>query len=137
MLRGVEHIQRLVFRILAMVMWVAPIGAFGAMAAVVGETGVDALKALAVIMIGFYVTCALFVFVVLGTILKLLTGVNIFRLLKYLAREFLLILVHVLLGVGAAAAHREDGAPGREPARWPASRCRPATRSTWTAPRST
>lgn len=91
-LRGVEHIQRLVFRILAMVMWVAPIGAFGAMAAVVGETGVDALKALAVIMIGFYITCALFVFVVLGTILKLLTGVNIFRLLKYLAREFLLIL---------------------------------------------
>ncbi|MFJ2092328.1 cation:dicarboxylate symporter family transporter [Streptomyces sp. NPDC087901] len=91
-LRGIGHIQRLVFRILAMIMWVAPVGAFGAMAAVVGETGVDALKSLAVIMIGFYVTCALFVFVILGTILRMVAGVNIFSLLKYLGREFLLIL---------------------------------------------
>ncbi|THA73359.1 cation:dicarboxylase symporter family transporter [Streptomyces sp. A0642] len=91
-LRGIGHIQRLVFRILAMIMWMAPVGAFGAMAAVVGETGVDALKSLAVIMIGFYITCALFVFLILGTILRLVAGVNIFALLKYLGREFLLIL---------------------------------------------
>ncbi len=91
-LRGIGHIQKLVFRVLAMVMWAAPVGAFGAMAAVVGETGVDALKSLAVIMVGFYLTCFLFVFVVLGLILRLFTGVNIFLLLKYLGREFLLIL---------------------------------------------
>ncbi|MCX5416690.1 cation:dicarboxylase symporter family transporter [Streptomyces sp. NBC_00059] len=91
-LRGIGHIQRLVFRILAMIMWAAPVGAFGAMAAVVGETGVDALKSLAIIMIGFYVTCALFVFLILGAILRLVAGVNIFTLLKYLGREFLLIL---------------------------------------------
>jgi aerobic C4-dicarboxylate transport protein len=91
-IRGVEHIQRVVFRVLAMIMWAAPIGAFGAIAAVVGETGLDALKSLAVIMIGFYVTCALFVFVVLALILKLATGVNLFSLLRYLGREFLLIL---------------------------------------------
>ena len=90
-LRGVGHAQRLVFRVLAMIMWVAPVGAFGAMAAVVGETGVDALKSLAVLMIGFYITCALFVFVLLGAILKIATGVNLFSLLRYLAREFLLI----------------------------------------------
>ncbi len=66
-------------------------GAFGAMAAVVGATGVDALKSLAVLMFGFYVTCILFVFVVLGTLLRVATGVNIFSLLKYLAREYLLI----------------------------------------------
>jgi aerobic C4-dicarboxylate transport protein len=90
-LRGVGHAQRLVFRVLSMIMWVAPVGAFGAMAAVVGETGVDALKSLAVLMFGFYVTCALFVFVVLGTILKVATGVNLFSLLRYLGREFLLI----------------------------------------------
>jgi aerobic C4-dicarboxylate transport protein len=89
---GIGHLQRLVFRVLAMVMWAAPVGAFGAIAAVVGETGVDALKSLAVIMIGFYITCFLFVFVILGAILKLATGVNIFSLLKYLGREFLLIL---------------------------------------------
>ncbi len=91
-LRGIEHLQRVVFRVLAMVMWAAPVGAFGAIAAVVGETGLDALKSLAVIMLGFYATCIVFVFVVLGTILKLATGINIFSLLKYLGREFLLIL---------------------------------------------
>ncbi|MFI6641148.1 cation:dicarboxylate symporter family transporter [Streptomyces sp. NPDC050504] len=91
-LRGIGHVQRLVFRILGMIMWAAPVGAFGAMAAVVGETGTKALQSLAVIMIGFYITCALFVFVVLGGLLRLVTGVNIFLLLKYLGREFLLIL---------------------------------------------
>ncbi|WP_051720578.1 cation:dicarboxylate symporter family transporter [Streptomyces sp. NRRL F-2799] len=91
-LRGIEHIQRLVFRILAMVMWAAPIGAFGAIAAVVGSSGVEALKSLAVLMFGFYVTCVLFVFVVLGALLRIVSGLNILLLLKYLAREFLLIL---------------------------------------------
>jgi aerobic C4-dicarboxylate transport protein len=90
--RGIEHIQRLVFRILAMIMWAAPIGAFGAIAAVVGETGWKALQSLAVIMLGFYITCALFVFVVLGLLIGVLARVNIFKLLKYLGREFLLIL---------------------------------------------
>ena len=90
-LQGVGHVQRLVFRVLAMIMWAAPVGAFGAMAAVVGETGVDALKSLAVLMLGFYVTCALFVLGVLGTVLRLTTGVNIFSLLRYLGREFLII----------------------------------------------
>ncbi|MFF2116568.1 cation:dicarboxylate symporter family transporter [Kitasatospora sp. NPDC058184] len=91
-LRGIEHVQRLVFRVMSMIMWVAPVGAFGAMAAVVGATGTAALKSLAVIMIGFYVTCVLFVVVVLGTLLRLVAGVNVFALLKYLGREFLLIL---------------------------------------------
>ncbi|EMD27016.1 C4-dicarboxylate transporter DctA [Amycolatopsis azurea] len=90
--RGIEHIQRLVFRILAMIMWAAPIGAFGAIAAVVGATGWKALQSLAVIMIGFYITCGLFVFVVLGLIVGLFARVSIFKLLKYLGREFLLIL---------------------------------------------
>ncbi|MFD4142549.1 cation:dicarboxylate symporter family transporter [Streptomyces sp. NPDC058572] len=91
-LRGVEHIQRLVFRILAMVMWAAPIGAFGAIAAVTGSAGLDALKSLAVLMLGFYVTCFLFVFIVLGALLRVVAGLNIFTLFRYLGREFLLIL---------------------------------------------
>ncbi|MFI9027043.1 cation:dicarboxylate symporter family transporter [Streptomyces sp. NPDC053560] len=91
-LRGIGHLQKLVFRVLSMIMWAAPVGAFGAIAAVVGETGLDALKSLAVIMVGFYVTCLLFVIVVLGSLLRLIAGVNIFMLLKYLGREFLLIL---------------------------------------------
>ena len=91
-LRGIEHLQRVVFRVLAMVMWVAPVGAFGAIAAVVGETGIDALKSLAVIMLGFYATCIVFVFVVLAALLRLATGINLLKLLRYLGREFLLIL---------------------------------------------
>ncbi|MDX2706657.1 cation:dicarboxylase symporter family transporter [Streptomyces sp. PA03-6a] len=90
-LRGVGHIQKLVFRVLSMIMWAAPIGAFGAIAAVVGSAGVDALKALATIMLGFYVTCLIFVVVVLGLMLRFFAGVNLFQLLKYLGREFLLI----------------------------------------------
>ncbi|WP_354643190.1 cation:dicarboxylate symporter family transporter [Kitasatospora camelliae] len=91
-LRGIEHLQRLVFRIMSMIMWLAPVGAFGAIAAVVGATGVAALKSLAVIMIGFYLTCVLFVVLVLGGLLRLVAGVNVFKLLRYLGREFLLIL---------------------------------------------
>jgi aerobic C4-dicarboxylate transport protein len=90
-LRGIGHLQRLVFRILAMIMWAAPIGAFGAIAAVVGETGWDALKSLAVIMLGFYATCLLFVVCILGAVLWLAARVNLFQLLRYLGREFLLI----------------------------------------------
>ena len=90
-LRGIKHFERVVFRILAMIMWVAPIGAFGAIAAVVGETGWSALAALGQIMLGFYLTCFLFIVIVLGALLRVVTGLSIFKLMKYLAREYLLI----------------------------------------------
>jgi aerobic C4-dicarboxylate transport protein len=88
---AIASLQRVVFKVLAMIMWLAPVGAFGAMAAVVGSAGLDALKSLAVLMAGFYVTCFLFVVVVLGLLLKAVTGISIFSLLKYLGREYLLI----------------------------------------------
>ncbi|MEV4659233.1 cation:dicarboxylase symporter family transporter [Micromonospora sp. NPDC049301] len=84
-------LQRVVFKVLAMIMWLAPIGAFGAIAAVVGATGVDALKSLAQIMLGFYATCLIFVLVVLGALLWFVARISIFSLLRYLGREFLLI----------------------------------------------
>ncbi|GAA5148405.1 C4-dicarboxylate transporter DctA [Pseudonocardia eucalypti] len=90
--RGIEHLQRLVFRVLSMVMWAAPIGAFGAIAAVVGATGWKALRDLALLMVGFYITCVVFVFVVLGAVLWVGARVSVLRLLRYLGREFLLIL---------------------------------------------
>jgi aerobic C4-dicarboxylate transport protein len=90
-LRGIKHLERLVFRLMAMIMWAAPIGAFGAMAALVGATGLGSLKSLGLLMVAFYATCAIFVLVFLGTILKLVTGFSVFSLLRYLAREFLLI----------------------------------------------
>ncbi|WP_327151403.1 cation:dicarboxylate symporter family transporter [Nocardia sp. NBC_01329] len=90
-LRGVALIQKLVFRILAMILWLAPIGAFGAMANVVGRTGLDAVVQLATLMIAFYLTCLLFVFGVLGVLVRLVARVSIFKLCRYLAREYLLI----------------------------------------------
>ncbi|MDQ1481929.1 MAG: aerobic C4-dicarboxylate transport protein [Actinomycetota bacterium] len=90
-LRGIEHMQKVVFKVLAMIMWVAPVGVFGAMAAVVGSTGSAALLSLGKVMLAFYITCALFIFLVLGTMLRLGSGISIFRLLKYLGREYLLI----------------------------------------------
>ncbi len=87
----VVHLQRLVFKILAMVLWLAPIGAFGAIANVVGQTGWTAVTQLLTLMLGFYVTCVVFVFGVLGVLLRTVSGVSIFRLVRYLAREYLLI----------------------------------------------
>lgn len=90
-LEAVKKLQALVFRILSMVLWLAPIGAFGAIAAVVGNTGGGALLSLATLLVVFYITCAVFIIVILGTLLRVVTGVNIFSLMKYLGREYLLI----------------------------------------------
>lgn len=90
-LGAIRQIQVLVFRILAMIMWVAPIGAFGAIAAVVGNTGVAAIISLGTLMIAFYITCAIFIVGVLGSLLWVVARVNLFRVMKYLGREYLLI----------------------------------------------
>jgi aerobic C4-dicarboxylate transport protein len=90
-LRGIEAVQKLVFKVLAMILWLAPIGAFGAIANVVGQTGWSAVTQLLTLMLGFYITCIVFVFGVLGVMLRAVSGVSIFRLVRYLAREYLLI----------------------------------------------
>jgi len=90
-LRSIEHLQKLVFKVLVMILWLAPIGAFGAIANVVGQTGWSAVTPLLTLMLGFYVTCILFVFGVLGVLMRVVAGVSIFRLVRYLAREYLLI----------------------------------------------
>lgn len=87
----VANLQKVTFKILTMILWVAPIGAFGAIAGVVGATGFEAVKSLAVLMLAFYITCFLFVFGVLGLIARLLGGISMWKLCKYLGREFLLI----------------------------------------------
>lgn len=90
-LRAVGYLQKLVFKILSWILWLAPIGAFGAMAGVVGKTGWSAIGELAKLMLGFYATCIIFIFGVLALILFVFTRFNAYKLLKYLAREFLLI----------------------------------------------
>lgn len=90
-LNAVKNIQKVVFKLMMMIMWLAPVGAFGAIAAVVGATGWAAIGSMAILMGAFYLTCALFIVVILGSILRLVTGLNIFLLMRYLAREYLLI----------------------------------------------
>lgn len=90
-LHGIGLVQKLVFRVLVMILWLAPVGAFGAISAVVGATGFEAVKQLAWLMLAFYVTCVLFVFVILGLLLWFVARLSIFKLVRYLAREYLLI----------------------------------------------
>src|SRR6476469_3158340 len=90
-LNFVTVLQRLVFKILAGIMWLAPIGAFGAIDGVVGNAGWSAIASLGMLVAVFYATCIVFVVVILGTLLKATTGINIFKVLYYLRQEYLLI----------------------------------------------
>src|SRR6476469_1539943 len=90
-LNAVTVLQRLVFKILAGIMWLAPIGAFGAIAGVVGNAGWAAIGSLSMFVLVFYLTCVFFIVVILGALLKLTTGFSIFKVLYYLRQEYLLI----------------------------------------------
>ncbi len=86
-----ESAMDVVFRIVAMLMKLAPIGAFGAMSFTIGKYGVGALANLAALIATFYGTSLLFVVVVLGGIARL-SGFSLFRLVRYLKEELLLVL---------------------------------------------
>ncbi len=87
----VEAGETIVFRLVAIVMKAAPIGAFGAMAFTIGQYGIGVLASLAGLVATFYLTSLLFVLVVLGAVARL-AGFSIVRLIRYLAPELLLVL---------------------------------------------
>ncbi|HEY1124896.1 MAG TPA: C4-dicarboxylate transporter DctA [Sphingobium sp.] len=87
----VDRLGVIVFRIVAIVMRAAPVGAFAAMAFTVGKYGPQVLTNLAGLLATFYLTSALFVIVVLGLIARA-AGFSIFRLIAYLKNELLLVL---------------------------------------------
>jgi aerobic C4-dicarboxylate transport protein len=87
----VERISEVLFAIVGVIMRVAPIGAFGAMAFTIGKYGVDSLLSLAQLMIAFYATCLVFVFVVLGLIARV-TGFSIWRFVRSIRDELLIVL---------------------------------------------
>jgi aerobic C4-dicarboxylate transport protein len=87
----IEQTAGLFFSIIGVVMRLAPIGAFGAMAYSIGKYGVAVLGNLAWLMGTFYVTALLFVIVVLGLVLRVL-GLSIFGLIKYLREELIIVL---------------------------------------------
>ena len=87
----IERLSHVLFHIVNMIMKVAPVGAFGAMAFTIGKHGVGSLAQLAQLMATFYVTCLVFVFVVLGSIAKA-HGFSIWKFIKYIKEELLLVL---------------------------------------------
>jgi aerobic C4-dicarboxylate transport protein len=90
-LNFIDIISHSLFNVVGIVMKVAPIGAFGAMAFTIGKYGVGTLLSLGKLMATFYVTCLIFIFVVLGGI-AWLTGFNIWKFIKYIKEELLIVL---------------------------------------------
>ena len=86
-----DALTHAVFGIVNILMKFAPIGAFGAMAFTVGKYGITALGPLATLIITFYITCILFVLVVLGTIAHI-AGFSVLKFLRYIQEEVLLVL---------------------------------------------
>jgi aerobic C4-dicarboxylate transport protein len=87
----IEMTSAALFEVVGLIMRLAPIGAFGAMAFTVGRYGVASLLALGKLMASVYLTCGFFVFIVLGLIARA-TGFSIFRFLRYIAEEILIVL---------------------------------------------
>jgi aerobic C4-dicarboxylate transport protein len=90
-IRMLDRLQQVFFRIVSLVMIVAPIGAFGAMAYTVGNFGVASLLTLGRLMVCVYATMAIFILVVLNLIARL-AGFRLFRLLAFIREEILIVL---------------------------------------------
>ncbi len=86
-----EKASHYVFKALKYVMYLAPVAAFGAMAFTVGKFGLHTLVPLGKLMLCVYITMALFIFLILGGIMKFY-GLNIFKFLRYIKEELLIVL---------------------------------------------
>ena len=91
LLGALRTLTAVVFRIVRILMYAAPIGAFGAMAFTIGQYGIGTLTNLAELIVTFYATALLFVLVVLGAVARL-AGFSIFALIGYIKDELLLVL---------------------------------------------
>jgi aerobic C4-dicarboxylate transport protein len=85
-----ETVSKILFAIIRLIMWAAPLGAFGGMAYTVAQFGGGALTNLALLMATFWGTCAIFVFVFLGFVARW-SGFNIFKFVRLLKDELLII----------------------------------------------
>lgn len=86
-----EHISKVLFGVMKIILYMAPIGAGAAIAFTIGKFGLKSLLPLATLIALFYATCAVFVCIVLGIIARI-AGFNIFKLLRYIKSELLLVL---------------------------------------------
>lgn len=86
-----DKVSHVLFNMVGKIMWLAPIGAFGAMAFTIGKYGVGTLLSLGKLMGTFYLTCLLFIFVILG-IISFLHGFSIWKFIRYIKEELLIVL---------------------------------------------
>lgn len=91
LLKGIQSLESGLFLLIGMIMRLAPFGALGAMAFTIGKYGLGSLASLGQLMLAFYITCIVFIVIVLGGILRY-AGFNIFRLLGFLKEELLVVL---------------------------------------------
>jgi aerobic C4-dicarboxylate transport protein len=91
LIKTFEKILQALFKVLAMVMVLAPLGAFGGMAYTIGKFGLAALIPLVKLMLSVYITMFLFIFVVLNAICRL-NGISLWKLLGYIKEEILIVL---------------------------------------------
>ncbi len=89
--QGIDALSHVLFKIVAIIMKVAPIGAFGAMAFTIGQYGLDSLVQLGKLIAGFYLTCALFIFIILGSVMRI-AGLSIFQLIGYIKEEIFIVI---------------------------------------------
>ena len=87
----IDRFAHVMFNIINMIMKLAPVGAFGAMAFTIGQYGVGSLVQLGYLMACFYITCLLFVLVVLGGICRA-HGFSVLKLIRYIREELLIVL---------------------------------------------
>lgn len=86
-----DQTSHVLFGVIGIVMKVAPIGAFGAMAFSIGEYGVGSLRPLGHLMVAVIATCAIFIFLILGPIMKS-TGFSLWKFIKYIKEEIFIVL---------------------------------------------
>lgn len=79
------------FAVIRMIMKVAPIGAMGAMGFTIGKYGISSLSSLGILMLCFYATCLLYIFLALGLLLRYY-GISVFKVLRYIKEELLVVL---------------------------------------------
>lgn len=91
LLSGIKSLESALFTVIKIIMKVAPLGALGAMSFTVGKYGLHSLTSLGSLMLSFYITCILFIFIILGGVLKYF-GFNLLRLLRYIGDELLIVL---------------------------------------------
>ena len=91
MLKWLDSLTKILFRIVAIVMRVAPIGAFGAMAFTIGQYGLKSLLPLGKLIACFYATSILFVVLILGLVMRW-AGLNLFKFIRYIREEIFIVL---------------------------------------------